>query len=418
MDIARPDLAKKKRIRRFFSIGLAVAALCAVAAYVITLDAPRTQVRRDQLWLGKVEQGTMMRNVRGLGRLVPENVRWIAARAPGRVEEVLALSGAEVEPDDIIVRLSNPELEQKHADARLNLDAARADMESGKVRILGDLLAQKSRVVDLREASEMADLEARIQQELFAEQLSSGLNKERAVMHAKHCRVRLGMEEERLSFMESSVEHQLAALQAKVHSADAALNLISGQINALEVRAGFRGILQRLEIEPGMQVEQGRLIAQVADMKRLKAVVEVQEAQAREVAIGQKVNVDTRTSGDVEGIVTRIDPNVEQGIVRVDVGFPGGLPHGCRAEQSIQGTIELELLENTVFMPRPASVQANSSTTLFRISANGNMAVRVPASLGRSSASMIEVLRGLKPGDMVILSDISRWDGKQELELR
>jgi len=322
-----------------------------------------------------------------------------------------------VSPETPIVKLSNPELEQHLADARLDLEAAEADLEGARVRLQGDLLALKSGVEELREATELSELNARIQSELLEDKLVSTLNCQRAQLHARHSRIRLQMEEERLNFQDSSIEHQLASQKTHVDRARAQVELLQGQVDALSVRAGFSGIVQRLELEPGMQVAQDAMVAQVADMSLLKAVIEIQESQARDVVPGQLVTIDTRTSGEVTGTVARVDPNVENGIVKVDVHFDNPLPPGCRAEQSVQGTVEIERLENVVYVQRPAMAQPVTNTSIFRMEPNGRTARRVPVSYGRASVSQIEVLSGLKAGDKVILSDTSRWQSADALEI-
>ena len=417
MDIARPDIEKKKKLRQRLYIGAGIAGAAAFVLFIVTLGKPLPKVEADQVWTGVVEHGTMLRNLRGAGKLVPENVRWISARAAGKVEQRFVLSGAAVTPDTPILKLSNPELAQHLADAKLDFEAAQADLESARVRLQGDLLALKSGVEELREATELSELDARIQSELYADKLVSTLNCQRAQLHAQHSRVRLGMEEARLAFQESSIDHQLASQKTRVDRARAQVELLQEQVDGLIVRAGFSGIVQRLEVEPGMQVEQGALVAQVADMERLKAVVEIQESQARDVRPGQAVTVDTRTSGEVKGVVARVDPNVENGIVKVDVHFDAPLPSGCRAEQSVQGTVEIERLENVTFVQRPAMAQPQTTTTVFRLEGSGSVARRVPVNFGRASVSQIEVTSGLKTGDKIILSDTSRWQSAQGLEI-
>jgi HlyD family secretion protein len=418
MDIARPDLQKKKAIKKRIIIGGAAAAFLCFVIFVLTLGAPMQSVNSDQIWVGEVKRGTMERNLRGMGKLVPESTRWITARAAGRVEERFVLSGALVQPDTKILKLSNPELEQSLADARLDLESAVAGMASEEVRLKGELLSLRSSVVELQETTEMAEIESRIQDQLFAQRLVSDLNRERAELHARHSRKRLEMAEERLRFQESSVGHQLASQRTRVDRAKAQVDLLQGQVEALTVRAGLAGVLQKLVLEPGMRAEQGALIAQVADMSALKAVVEIQEAQAREVTIGQNVTIDTRTSGEVKGLVSRVDPNVENGIVKVDVHFDQPLPAGCRAEQTVQGTIELERLDDVVYVSRPASAQGISTATIFLMNKDKSIATRVPVSFGKASVSEIQILEGLKPGDSVILSDTSRWDSAKALEIK
>jgi HlyD family secretion protein len=418
MDIARPDLEKKKILRRKLWIGGSVVGGAAFVIFILTLGAPLKSVKADQIWIGTVEHGTMEREVGGMGKLVPENVRWIAARAAGRVEERYVLSGAAVKADTPILKLSNPELLQKCADAKLELECAQADMDGERVRLQGEFLALKSSVVSLQEETELAELDSKIQNQLYAEKLVSGLNRERAELHAKQSRIRLQMEEERLKFQGSSIDHQLASQKTKVERASAQAALFQSQVDGLYVRAGFEGVLQKLELEPGMQVEPGAMIAQVADMTHLKAVIEIQEAQAREIQSGQKVSVDTRTSGTIEGDVARVDPNVENGIVKVDVHFDKPLPDGCRAEQTVQGTIELERLADVVNMQRPASAQPLTSATVFVLAKGKGSAIRMPVSYGRASVTQIEIKSGLKPGDNVILSDTSRWDSEKAIDIK
>jgi HlyD family secretion protein len=417
MDIARPDLQKKKTLKKRIIIITSSVAFIGFVVFVLTLGAPMQSVKSDQIWVGEVKRGTMERNLRGMGKLTPENMRWITARAAGRVEDRYVLSGAKVEAGTPILKLSNPELQQSLADAKLELESAEAEMAGAEVRLKGELLALKSSVVELQETTEMAEIDSRIQDQLFAQRLVSDLNRERAELHAKHSRKRLEMDEERLSFQESSMGHQLASQRTRVDRARAQVTLLQGQVDALVVRAGFAGILQRLELEPGQRAEQDAMIAQVADMTALKAVVEIQEAQAREVTVGQNVTVDTRTSGEVKGKVARVDPNVENGIVKVDVHFDTALPPGCRAEQTVQGTIELERLDNVVYVSRPASAQGMSTATIFLMNKAKNEAMRVPVTFGKASVSEIEIQEGLNPGDNVILSDTSRWDSAKALEI-
>jgi HlyD family secretion protein len=418
MDIERPDLFKKRRRNQRTLIIVAVVAAVVTTLWIVTLGRPNPQVNRDQVWIGAVQRGDMIRNVRGLGKLVPEDMRWITARASGRVEERLVLSGAEVDPDTVILRLSNPQLEQQYLNAQLEFKAAEAEFVSTRVRLQSELLALRSAHVQLKEQAEMAALEKTINDELFADGLVSELNRKRSELSARHLQSRLVMETERVQFQEEAIEPQLATQQTQVDRAQARLDLLESQIQALTVKAGSRGVLQRLTIEQGMQISEGQELALVSDPSRLKGVIEIQESQAREVRIGQVGLVDTRSSGEVAAVVTRIDPNVERGIVKVDVAFPDGLPEGCRADQTIQGTIELQRLQQIVFMDRPTSAREGTQASLFVLSSDGGRADRVSVDFGRSSVSLIEVLKGLNPGDRVILSDTTRWENARSLDLR
>ena len=418
MDIERPDrFAKKQRRNRLLMIVGAVLVIV-LFTYIFTLSQPIPRARKDQTWIGTVKQGDMLRNVRGLGRMVPQDMRWITARASGRVEEKLVLSGAAVDPDAVILRLSNPQLEQQYLNAQLEYKAAQAELTSMRVRLQCDLLALRSAYIQLKEQTEMAVLDEEINNELYEDGLVSELNRKRSELSARHLSSRLTMETERLEFQEQAIEPQLATQQTQVDRALARLNLLKSQIDALTVRAGYNGVIQQLDVEQGMQVNEGQQIALVSDLSKLKGVVEIQENQAREVRIGQPTVVDTRSSGMVNAVVSRIDPNVERGIVKVDVVFPDGLPDGCRAEQTIQGTIELQRLENVVYVDRPTVVQENTVASIFVLNPEGTRAERAMVSFGRSSVTLIEVLNGVDPGERIVLSDTSRWGNARAIEIR
>ncbi len=418
MDIERPDRFKKKQLQKRIWFGIGAVLILGVFIYVFTLSSPLPRVDRDEVWVGTVQRGDMLRNVRGLGRLVPEDMRWITSQSLGRVEERFVDSGAEVTLDTLILKLSNPELEQQYQNAKLELDAAVAQLTSTRVRLQIELLSMRSAYTQLQESTEMAELDKEINEQLFSEGLVSELNLKRSILSAKHLSSRLETEGERLAFQEQSVEPQLAVQQTMVDQAKARLNLLQTQIDGLNVRAGFEGVIQQLEVEQGMQVTQGMQLALVANPQKLEAVLEVQESQAREVQIGQVAVVDTRSSGLVDAVVTRIDPNVERGIVRVDVGFPNGLPEGVRAEQTVQGTIELQRLTDVVFVDRPSIAKENTSELVFVLNEDGTRADRTLVEFGRSSVTLIEILNGLRPGEQIILSDSSRWMSSEAIQLR
>jgi len=323
-----------------------------------------------------------------------------------------------VEPDTVILVLSNPSLEQQLVNARLEFEAAEADLTSTRVQLQSSLLAMRSSFIQLQEEADMANLEAEINRELHRKGLLSELNRKQSDLRAQHLSVRLKTEAERLQFQEQAIEPQLATQQTQVDRAQARYNLLKEQCDALKVKAGFAGILQRLEVEPGMQVREGDSLAQVADLGILKAVIEAPEAQAREIRAGQNVRIDTRTSGEVDGVVSRVDPDVQRGYVRVDVSFPGGLPAGCRAEQSVEGSIELERIADVINVDRPAGVTEFANASLFRIDPEAGTAQRVPVRFGRASVSSVEVVSGLQPGDRIILSDTSRWADRNSLRIR
>ena len=417
MDIERPDLLKRKSRRNKVFFSLAALLMVTAVVYIFTLGTPLPSIDKDQAWTGTVVRGDMLRNVRGLGKLVPEDLRWITARTSGRVEEKCVLSGAEVEPDTLILKLSNPQLEQQYTTAKLELKAAEAELLSTRVRLESELLALKSAYTQLLEQADMAALDKQIDEELFEEGLVSERTLKRSKLSAHHLGARLKMEQERLSFQEQAIEPQLATQQTQVDRIQARIELLEHQISGLEVVAGQKGVLQQLVLEQGQQVGEGQQIALVSNPVRLKAVIEIQENQAREIRIGQKATVDTRTAGIVEGTVSRIDPNVEQSMVKVDVVFPNGLPEGCRADQTIQGTIELQRLENVLYVDRPAIAKENTLSSVFRITSDGKQAERISVRYGKASVSLIEIEEGLEAGDQIILSDTSRWENANGIKL-
>jgi HlyD family secretion protein len=418
MDIERPDLYVKNRRRNRWWIAVSLAAVIVLVVYVVTLSKPLPQVRKDQLWMGEVKRGDMIRNVRGMGKLVPQDLRWLTARTAGRVESRELQSGAAVKPDTVILRLSNPELEQEFLNAQLAFKAAEAEWLSTKVRLQGELLSMRSGLIQLQEQMEMAVLEEQINRELFTDGLVSDLERQRSELSARHLRSRVTMESERLVFQEQAVEPQLATRQTEVDRAKAQMELLSSRMDALVVRAGYHGVIQRLELEQGMQVLEGQEIALVSDPSRLKAVIEVQESQAREVLPGQVALVDTRSSGSAVAKVARVDPNVERGVVKVDLVFPDGLPDGCRPDQTVQGTIELERLPEVLHVDRPATVREYNVQSVFVLREGGQTAQRRPVEFGRTSVSLVEVIKGLEAGERIILSDTSRWDSAEEIQIR
>ncbi len=418
MDIERPERYARKQRQRRILYSVAGVIVVALFVYVFTLASPLPRVERNEIWLGEVKRGDMLRNVRGLGRLIPADMRWITSQTSGRVEEKFVKSGALVQPDTVILQLSNPQLEQQYQNAKLELEAAEAELISTRVRLQSDLLSMKSNYTRLKEQTEMAELEEEINDQLFEDGLVSELNRKRSKLSAQHLRSRLAMETERLNFQEQAIEPQLATQKTYVDRAQARLDLLQTQVDALKVRAGSNGVVQQLDLEQGMQVAEGQQIALVSDPQNLDAMLEIQESQAREVRIGQRAEIDTRTSGIVQASVTRIDPNVERGIVRVDLEFTDSLPEGCRADQTVQGNIELQRLDDVIYVDRPSTVKENTKASVFVMSADGKQALRTPVEFGRSSVTLVEIVSGLRPGQQIILSDSSRWQSSEAIEIR
>ena len=408
MDIARPDLARKKKVRRvtYFSLGGVLFVLVTLGLQQVQPSAPR--VDRDALYIDTVRSGPMVREVRGRGTLVPEKIRWIPATTEGTVERIVLDPGAEVTPDSVIVELSNPELEHQAREAELNLRAAEARYENRKVELESELLMQKAGLASVEAALVVARLEADADAELAKDGLASAIELQRAQASEREHETRFALEEERLGIAETTKAAKLAVERAEVDRLRALWQLRLDQVAALQVRAGMHGVLQQVPVEEGQRVTAGTSLARVGDPTALKAELRIAETQAKDVQIGQAASVDTR-NGIVPGRVARIDPAVEEGTVTVDVALEGDLPRGARPDLTVAGMIELERLEDVVFVGRPVVGQEESEVGLFLLDGEGNGASRTRVLLGRTSANTIEVVDGLVPGDRVVLSDMSAW---------
>lgn len=415
MDIVRTDLKLKKRRKQITSAAAAGLVVLVLTIFVLQLDPAAPGVSRDSVWIDTVKRGDMLREVRGPGVLVPKEVRWIAAASNARVDRVLVKPGAVVEPDTVLVEMSNPELAQQVAEARTALTAAEADYAALKVSLQSSVLDQKAELAKANAEYESARLQAEAEAKLLKDHIIPEIQYKRSLLTAEQLLVRLNVEKERASTMKAAVDAQLRAEDARLAQLRAALELRQSQYDALNVRAGIAGVLQALEVEVGQRISAGATIARVAKPDELRAELRIAETQAKDIQLGQKVSVDTR-NGIVAGRVERIDPAVTNGTVQVDVELTGKLPDGARPDLSVDGTILIEKLENVLYVGRPAFGQPESTTTLFKLNDEG-MALRVPVELGRASVNVIEVRKGLEVGDQVILSDTSAWSEYDRLEL-
>ena len=409
MDIARPDLARKKRLRHsLYSVSaLIVVALVTVGVSRLEPAAPR--VDRDTIYLDTVQRGPMVRQVRGTGTLVPERIRWIPATTDGTVERIVIRPGALVAPDTVILELSNPELEQSTLEARLNLEAAEARYSNRQVEVERDLLDQRATLATTEAQLETARLQADADGQLFTQGLVASLQLQQSQSAEQEYETRYALERERLQMATDTVEAQLAVEQAEVDRLRTLYALRRQQMADLHVRAGMRGVLQQVPLDEGQRITTGTNLARVGDPTVLKAELRIAETQAKDVQIGQSAAIDTR-NGVIPGHVTRIDPAVENGTVTVDVALDGTLPRGARPDLTVDGTIELERMDDILFVGRPVFGQEESVVSLFKVDADGTHASRARVSLGRASVNTIEVLEGLQPGDRVVLSDMSTWD--------
>lgn len=415
MDRPRTDQQRRRR-KRWLIAGAIGLVLAGITIVVARLKPAVPTVERSLVWIDTVKRGPMLRQVRGIGSLVPEDIIWIAARTQGRVDRIVLRPGAKVAPDDVILVLSNPDVRQAAADADSQLKAAEAEVINLKAQLESGLLAAESVAAAAKADYEQSKLKAEVNERLFKNGLVSELDLRLSKVTAEQAETRNGIEQKRFVFARTFIAPQLAVKRAEVDRLRAQAKLRHEELDALNVRAGMKGVLQLLPVEVGAQVSPGTNLARVADPARLKAEVRVAETQAKDVQIGQPASIDTR-NGVVAGRVSRIDPSVQNGTVTVDVTLTGELPLGARPDLSIDGTIELERLPNVVFVGRPAFGQEKSTVGMFKLDANGIYADRAPVQLGRSSVSTIEVVKGLNPGDKVILSDMSQWDERERIRL-
>lgn len=416
MDIPRTQAIKARRIRRILYTlgGLVLVSVTTVGLSRLKPAAP--SVERGTVWLDTVKRGPMRREVRGMGTLVPLEIRWIPAITNGRVEKIVFRPGVTVSPNTVLIELSNPEVQQAVLDAELQLKAAEAEFESLNVRLESQLMDQKANLASAEANYRQDQLEAEKYGALAKEGLGSEMNAKLSEAKAEGSAVRQEMERQRMAISSKSTKAQLAAQQAKVEQLQELLKLKRIQVDSLHVRAGLEGVLQQVPAEVGQQVAPGTNLARVADPKRLKAEIKIPETQAKDIQLGQKATVDTR-NGVVPGHVIRIDPAVQNGTVTVDVAMDDSLPKGARPDLSVDGTIELERLDDVLYVGRPAFGQEKNVVGLYKILEDGKTAQRTQVKLGRSSVNTIEILDGLKIGDQVILSDMSAWDAYDRVRL-
>lgn len=417
MDIPRPSNARAKMIRRIVFGGGAILLVAGVTFGLSRLRPAAPTVDRGTIWTDEVKRGPMLREVRGLGTLVPEEIQWIPAQTDGRVIKRLLQPGAIVKPDSVILELTNPQLQQEVLDAEAQLKAAEADYENLKVQVNSDLLNQRSITATVRSDYEQAKIQHKVDEQLVGEGLTAKVTEELSKVKEQQLGLRLKLEEDRTKNAEDSEKARLQAGESKVEQQRALYQLRHSQLDALTVRAGINGVLQIVPVEVGQSVTPGTNLARVADPKKLKAEIKIAETQAKDVAIGQKASIDTR-NGIVPGHVARIDPSVVNGTVTVDVYMDGPLPPGARPDLSVDGTITLENLSDVLYVGRPVHGQSDSTISLFKLVDGGSEAVRVNVKLGRTSVNTVEILQGLTVGDKVILSDMSQWDNVDRVELK
>jgi HlyD family secretion protein len=368
------------------------------------------------VWIDTVKRGPMLRQVRGSGTLVPEEVKWIPAAVEGRVEQIFIRPGTVVTADTVVLSLSNPQLDLETRDAALQLKGAEADFADQKAKLAAQRMDQEASVANVKSQYTEAQLRADADDQLAKDGLVADINRKISRAKADEMSTRYEIEKRRFDVNADSQKAQIDAQQARVDQSRALYDLKKSQLDGLKVRAGADGVLQQLPVEVGQRVTVGTTLAKVARPDKLKAELRIAETQAKDILVGQSVSVDTR-NGLVPGRVSRIDPAVESGTVRVDVMLEGALPKGARPDLTVDGTIELERLTDVLYVGRPAAGQEQGTISLFRIQPDGEHAARVNVKLGRASVNAVEILDGLHEGDRVVLSDMSAWDAFNEIRL-
>ncbi len=416
MDVARPQsVARNKRIKRFVYGFLVLVAAAGVTLGLSRMRPAAPSVDRGTLWIDGVKRGEMLRQVHGIGTLVPEEVRWIPATNDGIIEERRVRAGDKVTANTIILVMSNPDVKQRAADAELQLKGAEADLTNLRAILQTEILNQQVQQASVESEYNRAKLDYEANLELSKDGLIADLILKKSQESARELGAKNEMEKKKVAVNSQSADARISAQQARVDQLRTAYDLRAKQLDDLNVRAGANGVVQQVPVEAGQKVSPGTILAKVAEPGRLKAEVQIAETQVKDVAVGQLASIDTR-NGIIPGQVIRIDPAAVNGTVKVDVQLNGEYPKVARPDLSVDGTIDLERLTNVLYVGRPAYGQADSTVGVFKLMPNGE-ATRVQVKLGRSSVNQIEIVDGLREGDQVILSDMSNWDAHDRVRL-
>jgi HlyD family secretion protein len=419
MDIAHPEFKAQKRKRQIAVSAVVIVVIAAATMAVYRLRPAAPTVERGTVWTDSVKRGPMLRQVRGVGSLVPsqEAVLQIPAETEATVVRIRMLPGSLVKADSVLLEMSNPQVEQASIDSELQLKAAEAEYQSQRMTLESSLMNQKAGAATVQADYTQAQLQAQTDKALYDLGVISGLAYKASKGKSDELTTRNGLEGQRLTSTQKAIDSQLAEQQAKVEQMRVLAELKKKQLNALKVRAGIDGVLVELPLHVGQHVTPGTMLAKVVQPNHLMAELKVAETQARDVQIGEPASVDTH-NGVISGEVMRVDPAVQNGTVTVDVKLTGELPKGARPDLSVDGTVDLERLDNVLYVGRPAFGQENSTISLFKLGPDGHEALRVPVKVGRESVNSIQVVDGLHEGDTVVLSDMSRWDNTDRIRLQ
>jgi len=416
MDVKREGVTRRKRIKivAYSILGLGVAAVGYWRLAQLKPAAP--SVERATVWVDTVKRGPMVRQVRGLGTLVPEEIVWIPAAFDSQVSKVAVKSGQPVQPDTVLVTLSNPDMELAANDLEWQVKQAEANYADLKVKLQSQRLDQEVTATNTSSDLKQAVLTKERDEELGRNQLKSDLEVKLSQARWEQLRDRLQLERQRIDILKESEQAQLDASKVQIEKLQAAWALKKKQVDELIIRAGTDGVLQEMTLQTGQRVHPGDVLAKVAQPRKLKAELKIAETQAKDILLGQPAEIDTR-NGIIPATVVRIDPNVVNGTRTVDCRLNGPLPAGAVPDLSVDGTVEIEKLTDVLFVGRPVFGQPNSQVGLFKLEMDGKGALRVPVKLGRSSVNTIEIVEGLKVGDQVILSDMSAQDQYPRIQL-
>lgn len=420
MDIPRSTAPKRRR--RIIIGGAAIGGIALATLALSRLPQAAPSVEKASVWTDSVRRGTMVRQVRAPGTLVPEQIQFVSAVTAGRVERIAVRPGVQVNAGSVLLELSNPDVQLEALESERQVAAAEAAAASLRTALQTGNLQQQGLVATTRSEYLEAKRVATATEELGPKGMATAMEVERARDRAVELSTRFETEEQRLKIMRGSLREQLALQERQTERLRAIARFQRERVASMRVTAGAPGVLQDLPLELGQWVTPGLVLAKVAQPGRLKAVLRVPETQAKDVTVGQVVSVDTRTGGPqggtIAGRVMRIDPAAQGGTVTVEVALDGELPRGARPELSVDGTIEVERLTDVLYVGRPAYGQPESAVSLFRLDADGVTARRVTAKLGRASVNTIEVVQGLNPGDRVIISDMSQWENAERVKLK
>ena len=417
MDVARTGVTRKKNIKRAILAVVFVTAVGGLTFWLSTLQPAAVAVEASTLWPDTVKRGPMLRNVRGMGTLVPEEILFVPAITDGRVDRIFLRAGAAVQPDTVLLELSNPELQLAAVDADWLVKQAEATYKDLKVKLESARLDQESTAARVQSELVQAKLTSERDEALLKMGLKADLEFRLSRAKADELEGRYKIERQRIEITKESVEAQLGSQQVQIEKQKAVRAFKQQQVGQLKVRAGAAGVLQQMSVEVGQKILMGAALAKIAQPTRLQAELKITETQVKEIALGQPATVDTR-NGLIQGVVSRIDPAAVNGTVTVDVKLTSALPAGARPDLSVDGTVDLERIADVMQMGRPVYGQPFSTITLFRVNADGKEALRVPVKLGRASVNSIEVVEGLKVGDKVILSDMSQYDTHNRIRLQ